>query len=207
MMNTDDRDHTPAAPAEAPIEEAPTLMKLLRAAWAGDRRIAEAYGTLLADRLDAAEPGGRGRYVRQMLEVLRGERPEVFVRAASSPAPAEVPMPEPYATLHHDDGYFTTKTRDDGKRPRPFRTDVVTLEQCAAYAAAREAAALERVRGVLRNSVETMAWALDLIRMYDEFLLSRGEPHEKVRSEMHLRGLMKADLSLAAARAELGEGR
>jgi hypothetical protein len=82
-------DHTPAAapsaPAQAdvPTEQAATLMKLIRAAWAGDRRIAEAYGTLLADRMDADDPG-RGRYVRQMLEVLRGERPEVFVVALES---------------------------------------------------------------------------------------------------------------------------
>ncbi len=73
--------------------------------------------------------------------------------AAAEPAPAEVQMPEPYATLHHDDGYFTTKARDDGKHPRPFCTDVVTLEQCAAYAAAREAAERERVRGVLRELI------------------------------------------------------
>jgi DNA-binding transcriptional MerR regulator len=85
--------------------------------------------------------------------VLDGMR---FVAGAapSAPAPAEVPMPEPYATLHHDDGHFTTKTRDDGKRTRPFRTDVVTLEQCAAYAAAREAAERERVREALHEEID-----------------------------------------------------
>ena len=46
---------------------------------------------------------------------------------------------EPYATLHHDDGYFTTKQREhDLRYSGPMRTEVVTLDQLtAAIAAAR----------------------------------------------------------------------
>lgn len=61
-------------------------------------------------------------------------------------------MPEPYATVYGD-GYVTLKTY-----PRQFRTDVVTLEQCIAYAAAREAAAVERVRGVLEADAMRFRW-------------------------------------------------
>lgn len=46
---------------------------------------------------------------------------------------------EPYATLHHDDGYFTTKQREhDLRYSGPMRTEVVTLDQLTtAIAAAR----------------------------------------------------------------------
>lgn len=46
---------------------------------------------------------------------------------------------EPYATLHHDDGYFTTKQREhDLRYSGPMRTEVVTLDQLnTALAAAR----------------------------------------------------------------------
>lgn len=66
---------------------------------------------------------------------------------------------------------------------------MVTLEQCAAYAAAREAAALERVRGVLRELVEaTVAFCA-------------AEDEDTPAAEERLQ---RAD---DAARAELGEGR
>ena len=40
---------------------------------------------------------------------------------------------EPYATLHHDDGYFTTKQREhDLRYGGPIRTDVYTSNQIAA---------------------------------------------------------------------------
>ena len=166
----------PSAPAQAdvPTEQAATLMKLIRAAWAGDRRIAEAYGTLLADRMDADEPG-RGRYVRQMLEVLRGERPEVFVHAVSSPAPAEVPMPEP-------DVYWSSYRH--GAEPVEIRSH--STPQLLAYAAAREAAAVERVRGVLRELVEA-----------NDALSGYRPPHDDE--------LDRVARAWAAARAELGE--
>ena len=46
---------------------------------------------------------------------------------------------EPYATLHHCDGYFTTKQREhDLRYSGPIRTDVFTLDQLTtAIAAAR----------------------------------------------------------------------
>ena len=46
---------------------------------------------------------------------------------------------DPYATLHHDDGYFTTKQREhDLRYSGPMRTEVVTLDQLTtAIAAAR----------------------------------------------------------------------
>ena len=139
---------------------------------------------------------------------------ETPAAAPSAPAPAEVPMPEPYATLHHDDGCFTTKTRDDGKRPRPFRTDVVTLEQCTAYAAAREAAERERVRGV--NEELAM-----MIRMLASSL-KRHWPHAPQPGDLPSRAVdllrrhellgsplreEPGDAAPKAARAELGEGR
>jgi hypothetical protein len=65
---------------DLPTSHAPVLMKLIRAAWKGDRAIAEAYGGLLADRLDA--DGRTGKYVRWMLETLRGERDEVLIHPA-----------------------------------------------------------------------------------------------------------------------------
>lgn len=136
------------------------------------------------------------------------------VKIIDEPTPAEVPMPEPYATLHHDDGCFTTKTRDDGKRPRPFRTDVVTLEQCTAYAAAREAAERERVRGV--NEELAM-----MIRMLASSL-KRHWPHAPQPGDLPSRAVdllrrhellgsplreEPGDAAPKAARAELGEGR
>ena len=40
---------------------------------------------------------------------------------------------EPYATLHHDDGYFTTKQREhDLRYSGPMRTDVYAAEAIAA---------------------------------------------------------------------------
>lgn len=87
----------PAAPAQepqqpdVPTKQAAVLMKLIRAAWKGDPEIAEAYGNLLAERMDA--DGRPGRYVRDTLAILRGERQEVLIHpaAASSPAPAVQP--------------------------------------------------------------------------------------------------------------------
>jgi len=48
--------------------------------------------------------------------------------------PYEPDLPEPYATLHHDDGYFATKRREE-TRLRPFRTEVYAAEQVRAILA------------------------------------------------------------------------
>lgn len=191
-------DQTPAAApsapaptdAEVPTQQEPTLMKLIRAAWVGDRRIAEAYGTLLADRLDADEPG-RGRYVRQMLEVLRGERPEVFVHLAAAPAPA-VPMPDRQRYLlcgkcWHSEPTKAALNEYPGCPRCTYATFVMegepSREAWLAYAAAREALAVERVRGVLSN-----LW-------YAEKAMREDQPGASER----------LDAAWAAARAELGE--
>lgn len=78
---------------EVPPSQSSVLMKLIRAAWKGDRAIAEAYGSLLADRLDA--DGGTGKYVRSMLEALRGEREEVLIHSASGASEQAAQVQEP----------------------------------------------------------------------------------------------------------------
>lgn len=60
-------------------------------------------------------------------------------------AAADDGLPEPYATLHHDDGYFTRRRRDDGSS-LPFRTDVYTADQMREYASAAVASAIAAER-------------------------------------------------------------
>lgn len=56
-----------------------------------------------------------------------------------------VELPEPYATLHHDDGYFTTKQREhDLRYSGPLRTEVFTRDQLLAYGAAQRLAGQQR---------------------------------------------------------------
>ena len=57
-----------------------------------------------------------------------------------------VELPGPYATLHHDDGYFTTKQREhDLRYSGPLRTEVFTRDQLLAYGAAQRLAGREQV--------------------------------------------------------------
>ena len=74
-----------------------------------------------------------------------------FVDALLAKLRAGVELPEPYATLHHDDGYFTTKQREhDLRYSGPLRTEVVTIEQAIQYGAAQRLAGQQR---------ETCTWA------------------------------------------------
>ncbi|MEY5099623.1 MAG: hypothetical protein RJA36_2342 [Pseudomonadota bacterium] len=103
--------------------------------------------------------------------------------APSAPAPAEVPMPEPDQT-----------DVDCEVWGQNSKVDVWYRESVLAYAAAREAAERERVRGVLRevaNALQaTQTWL-----------------HPDLSPEgMAARGRLNED-ALEAARAELGEGR
>ena len=64
------------ATLEVPARFAATLMRLIRAAHEAEPAIAQAYGTLLADKMDAEEGPGRGRHVRSLLQDLAtGEPP------------------------------------------------------------------------------------------------------------------------------------
>ncbi len=57
--------------------------------------------------------------------------------------------------------------------------------------------------------VEAARWALDLIDMYDRYLVALGEPAEKVLSATHVAGKVKARVALAAydaASSSLAEG-
>jgi len=47
-------------------------------------------------------------------------------------------------------------------------------------------------------------WALDLIDMYDGFLVSLGEPKEKVYSDVHVDGVAKARAAIALASSPTG---
>lgn len=66
---------------------------------------------------------------------------------------------EPYATLHHDDGYFTTKQREhDLRYSGPMRTEVVTLDQLTTAIAAARVAENERCAKVC----ESTSWSEDI---------------------------------------------
>ena len=88
----------------------------------------------------------RGREV--LIERIRqAAAPDPFCDAAAdAPAPAEVPMPEPDATLH-DDGYYVAKyhirtSYDFGRAG--WRLDVISMAKASTYGAAREAAGYAR---------------------------------------------------------------
>lgn len=60
---------------------------------------------------------------------------------------------ETYATLHHDDGYFTTKQREhDLRYSGPMRTEVVTLDQLNTAIAAARVRENERIAGWYYNN-------------------------------------------------------
>ena len=85
----------------------------------------------------------------------------VFARAIESALlenlRAGVELPEPYATLHHDDGYFTTKQREhDLRYSGPLRTEVVTIEQAIQYGAAQRLAAREQAIEECAKEAERM---------------------------------------------------
>ena len=48
----------------------------------------------------------------------------------------------------------------------------------------------------MKDVIEALSWALDLLDMYDEKLVAMGEPREKVYSEIHLSGKQKARAAL-----------
>lgn len=75
------------ATLEIPTRFAATLMRLIRAAHEADPAIAQAYGALLADKMDAEEGPGRGRHVRSLLRDLEsGELRFTAARAPASPS-------------------------------------------------------------------------------------------------------------------------
>jgi hypothetical protein len=53
-----------------------------------------------------------------------------------------------------------------------------------------------------RDTIEALAWAIDLIEMYDQFLVDLGEDPQKVYSETHVSGLAKAKAAWAAAEGD-----
>ena len=59
-------------------------------------------------------------------------------------------------------------------------------------------AELEALLPDVERLVEALSWALDLLDIYDEFLIRFGEPKEKVYSPIHLQGKEKARAALAA---------
>lgn len=84
-----------------------------------------------------------------------------------TPRPGDLPpLPNAFATLHHDDGYFTMPSRNESMR-RPFRTNAYTAEQmttygqaCAAQSAAR-IEELERANAALGHElIKVAAWLL-----------------------------------------------
>jgi len=48
-----------------------------------------------------------------------------------------------------------------------------------------------------RPLVDALAWALDLIDLYDKFLVDLGEDPEQVYSVVHKRGVARAKAALA----------
>ena len=53
---------------------------------------------------------------------------------------------------------------------------------------------------LFRETVERLSWALDLIEMYDRFLLDLGQQQERVNSKVHIEGKSCARRVLTLAR-------
>lgn len=123
----------------------------------------------------------RGQRLGELWRCSEGREPPDHTPAAapSAPASAEVPMPEPDQT-----------DVDCELWGQNAKVDVWYRESVLTYAAGREAAALERVRGVLRELVE----ARNEMRNACTFLEGEAADDRMWRA-------------WAAARAELGEGR
>jgi len=75
----------------------------------------------------------------------------------------------------------------------------ITVDASLQSFAARKLCAAE-LRAILpdvERLIEALSWALDMLDMYDEFLIKLGEPREKVYSPIHLQGKEKARAALA----------
>lgn len=100
-----------------------------------------------------------------------------------------------YAWREHE---FQERTDGDWVRYE----DHVTALAAARARAVREADA--RYEPWVREAAVTLHWALDLIRMYDQELMRRGDPPELNQSPTHLAGLARADSVLATLAALAG---
>ncbi len=79
---------------------------------------------------------------------------------------------EPYATLHHDDGYFTTKQREhDLRYSEPMRTEVFTLDQLTTAIAAARVQAIHDCDGVIKALYKSATCGNDMI----SFAIAQGK--------------------------------
>lgn len=77
------------------------------------------------------------------------------------PAPTEVPMPEPDASLH-DDGHYLSRAdlrTSDFYHQAGWRLDVISMAKACTYGAAREAAGYARGLADERERCASVAWA------------------------------------------------
>lgn len=70
------------------MEHLPEVMKIMQAAWDGDKTKCAAYANFLADKLEKDGESAQARYLRNLLAVLEGKKEPVYVVPLETQSPA-----------------------------------------------------------------------------------------------------------------------